>query len=73
MQYTTNTNVKPKIEADPSLIANIENETYKPRQHPGIIKPRTVSLPPNIMKAIEIILQGSNCFSTYFTINNVRY
>ncbi|KAK9710245.1 Mitochondrial small ribosomal subunit Rsm22 [Popillia japonica] len=56
-KYTTNTNVKPKIEADPSLIANIENETYKPRQHPGIIKPRTVSLPPNIMKAIEIVLQ----------------
>ncbi|XP_022905054.2 ribosome assembly protein METTL17, mitochondrial [Onthophagus taurus] len=49
------TNVKPKVIADENVISNVENQSYKARHHPGIVKLKTVSLPDNIVKAITKI------------------
>lgn len=39
------------------MIKDINNETYKPRNHPGILKPRVVNLPNDLIDAIRIVTE----------------
>lgn len=56
MQYSVK--VRPKVEADVEVLGNINNQIYKPRQHPGIIKPRLVKVPEQFLKSVKKIVEG---------------
>lgn len=43
---------------DADVAKDIEKELFKPRNHPGVVKPKTVLLPEAFVKAADIITQG---------------
>lgn len=43
---------------DEDVAKDIEKEVFKPRNHPGVVKPKTVLLPDAFIKAADIITQG---------------
>lgn len=49
----------PKVKITPSenVLRDLENLSYKPRKHPGVNTIKTVSLPDNIISAIEYVCQ----------------
>jgi hypothetical protein len=55
-QYTTNS--KPKIVPDESVLSDIDKNVYNPKNHPGIFKPRTVTIPEMFIKAVANVLEG---------------
>jgi ribosomal protein RSM22 (predicted rRNA methylase) len=54
-QYTTNS--KPKIVPDESVLSDIDKNVYNPKNHPGIFKPRTVTIPETFIKAVANVLE----------------
>lgn len=50
-QYST----KPKVIPDENVLNATNNNVYKPRNHPGILKPRIVSLPESFLSAVETV------------------
>lgn len=44
---------KPIVALSKEVNEDIQNEVYKPRKHPGIVKPRTVVLPDEYINAIQ--------------------
>jgi hypothetical protein len=54
--YTTNS--KPKIVPDESVLSDIDKNVYNPKNHPGIFKPRTVTIPEMFIKAVANVLEG---------------
>ncbi|KAJ8969435.1 hypothetical protein NQ317_008626 [Molorchus minor] len=44
--------VKPAIVPDKHVIDNINNNVFKPKKHPGIMKPKTVLVPETLIKAV---------------------
>lgn len=57
----------PKIKVTPSenVLKDIENLSYKPRKHPGVNSIRSVSLPDNILAAIENVTEDYPIKSLY--------
>jgi hypothetical protein len=53
--YTTNS--KPKIVPDESVLSDIDKNVYNPKNHPGIFKPRTVTIPEMFIKAVANVLE----------------
>lgn len=49
---------KPTVSLDKKVIDELENEVYKPRQHPGTDKAKVVALPSRIITAIFKSLKG---------------
>ncbi|CAH0730633.1 unnamed protein product, partial [Brenthis ino] len=60
---TTFLHYSTRVEIDPSLKENFEAKEYKPRNHPGRSQFKMVPIPPDIQKAIKVILQDSNAKS----------
>lgn len=56
-------NYATKVELDASLKENFEAKVYKPRKHPGTTRIKLAVVPPDIQKAIKIILDDSNANS----------
>ncbi|XP_030756329.1 methyltransferase-like protein 17, mitochondrial [Sitophilus oryzae] len=48
---------KPLIITDKDVLKDIEQETYKPRRHPGVNKVKTASLPEYYIKSIENVIE----------------
>lgn len=44
---------KPKLIPDENVLNAINNSVYKPRNHPGVLKPRVVSLPNSFIAAVQ--------------------
>lgn len=59
------TNYSTRVEIDPTLRENFESKAYKPRKHPGTTRVKIASIPPDIQKAIQIILEDNNAKSMY--------
>jgi hypothetical protein len=47
-------------EMDEKVKDDIDNERLKPRKHPGILKLSSCSLPENITKTIQILVEGKH-------------
>lgn len=57
------TNFSTKVEIDATLRDYFERKEFKPRSHPGRSQVKVASIPPDILKAIKIILQDSDARS----------
>ncbi|KAF7281056.1 ribosome assembly protein METTL17, mitochondrial [Rhynchophorus ferrugineus] len=51
IRYYSKSAPKPSVIVDHNVLKDIENEVYKPRKHPGIMRTKTVNLPDNFIKA----------------------
>lgn len=58
-QYCTKSKFKPIVTLNEKINEDIENERFKPRHHPGIIKPKLISLPEHIVSAISKSIGGN--------------
>lgn len=58
-------NYATKVELDASLKENFDSKVYKPRKHPGTTRIKLAAIPPDIQKAIKIILDDANARSLY--------
>lgn len=58
-------NYATKVEIDASLKENFDAKVYKPRKHPGTTRIKLAAIPPDIQKAIKIILDDHNANSVY--------
>lgn len=47
-------------ELQPDIHEQMEKEVYKPRRHPGVMKPRWISLPEHLVKGIRKCLDGKS-------------
>lgn len=54
-----------KVEIDARLRENFDAKVYKPRKHPGVTNFKTASIPPDIQKAIKLILEDNAAKSLY--------
>ena len=61
--YFINPNYSTRVEIDSTLREHFETKQYKPRSHPGRSQARFVSVPPDIQKSIQIILQDAGAKS----------
>lgn len=52
-------NYSTKVEIDASLRENFEKQEYKPRKHPGRSQVKVAAIPPDIQKAIKVVLQDT--------------
>ncbi|KAJ3662549.1 hypothetical protein Zmor_006893 [Zophobas morio] len=50
------TSAKPKIIPDENVFDNIQKNTYKPKNHPGVFKPRTILLPESFITAANNVI-----------------
>lgn len=48
------------MKLDEEISTNIENAVIKPKNHPGRIKPRIVTLPDNLLKAMVNVVEGTS-------------
>ncbi|XP_050359605.1 methyltransferase-like protein 17, mitochondrial [Nymphalis io] len=53
------TNYSTRVEIDASLRENFDSKQFKPRNHPGRSQYKVGIIPPDIQKAIKLILQDS--------------
>lgn len=58
-------NYATKVELDANLKENFDAKVYKPRKHPGTTRIKLAAIPPDVQKAIKIILDDSNANSLY--------
>lgn len=58
-------NYATRAEIDSSLKDDFDSNVYKPRKHPGTTRIKVASIPPDILKAIQIILHDTNAKSYY--------
>ncbi|KAI8426902.1 hypothetical protein MSG28_014572 [Choristoneura fumiferana] len=58
-------NYSVKVEIDASLRDKFDSNEYKPRKHPGTARVKIASIPPDITKAIKIILDDSGARSLH--------
>ncbi|KAJ8922406.1 hypothetical protein NQ315_004352 [Exocentrus adspersus] len=49
--------IKPVVTTDETVLNDINNSMFKPRKHPGIVKPKTVQLPEEFVKAVVNALE----------------
>lgn len=63
-QYCTKPKLKPVVTLNDKLNEDLENERLKPRHHPGIVKPKLISVPNDIVSAIEKSIGGNYFKST---------
>lgn len=54
-----------KAELDPHLKDAFNSNEYKPRKHPGKLRVKVVAIPPDIQKAIEIVVNDTNAKAYY--------
>lgn len=66
-------NYSTRVAIDPTLKDNFESKEFKPRKHPGTNRIKIASIPPDIQKAIKLILEDNKAKSLYqesITLNN---
>lgn len=56
-------NYSTRVEIDNSLKNDFEIKKFKPRKHPGTTRFKIASIPPDIQKAIDIVLHDTNAKS----------
>lgn len=49
-----------KYKLDEKVESDLLTEKYKPRQHPGILPSKSITVPDAFMKASKIILEGTD-------------
>lgn len=59
------TNYSTRVSVDATLKESFESKVFKPRKHPGTARVKVASIPPDIQKAIKIVLQDSGAKSLY--------
>lgn len=64
-RFNTAINYSTRVEIDSALKGDFESNVYKPRSHPGSTRIKIASIPPDIVKAIKIILHDYNAKSYY--------
>ncbi|CAB3222629.1 unnamed protein product [Arctia plantaginis] len=57
--YTT------KVAVDPNLKESFDAKVYKPRKHPGTTRIKVAAIPPDIQKAIKVILEDTGAKSMH--------
>lgn len=57
--------MKPLVTLTEKLNENLENDLLKPRHHPGIIKPKVLSVPDSIVSAIKNTIKGILLFRNF--------
>ncbi|KAL0852782.1 hypothetical protein ABMA27_012589 [Loxostege sticticalis] len=57
--YTT------RVAVDASLKEGFESKQFKPRKHPGTTRVKVASIPPDIQKAIKIVLEDNKAKALY--------
>ncbi|XP_039761967.1 methyltransferase-like protein 17, mitochondrial [Pararge aegeria] len=62
-QLSIYTNYSTRVEIDSSLREGFNRQEYKPRKHPGRSQVKVAIIPPDIQKAIKLILQDSGAKS----------
>ncbi|VVC87207.1 methyltransferase-like protein 17, mitochondrial [Leptidea sinapis] len=60
---TAYVNYATRVEIDSSIRENFETQQFKPRNHPGRTKVKVARIPPDIEKAIKIILEENGAKS----------
>lgn len=58
-------NYSTRLEIDASLKDQFDSKLYKPRKHPGTNRVKIASVPPDIQKAIHVILEDSGARALY--------
>lgn len=51
-RQTFSTKPKLTVVPDSQVLNDINNEVYKPKNHPGVVRPKLVILPPDFVKAV---------------------
>lgn len=51
-------NARPIVSLDKKVSEELEDEKYKPRQHPGIVKSNVIALPSRITASIFKSIKG---------------
>lgn len=46
------------VKLDEDVASKLNNEVIKPKEHPGIIRPRIVSLPNEFIEAATVLLEN---------------
>lgn len=69
LQYLSS--LRPTVILDEEVARDLENEAFKARKHPGIIKPSTISLPPEFINAVDVITQGTKKLALILSNNRM--
>ncbi|KAJ8929169.1 hypothetical protein NQ314_018164 [Rhamnusium bicolor] len=48
---------KPVVIADENVLTSINNNSFKPKKHPGIMTPKIVLIPDTFVKAVENVIE----------------
>lgn len=59
VNYTT------RVAVDPTLKENFDAKVFKPRKHPGTTRVKLVSIPPDIQRAIKLVLDDAGAKAHY--------